>query len=283
MRPVAGRQGGRTADDDGGLANTSCRRAVLPSWNLLLFALSALSCATKGQVRLLQGDVQALRVESARRDSARAAALAAVLTLQQRIMDSLIVTREAVRNLDVRVQADLTDINRQLLQVQELTGQSQQRLTELKAQLDARAEQAAVAGGAGAPSDTTRRTGPTADQLYQNARSNQIRGAMITARAGYQEFLRTYPSDSRAPDAVYYIAQTFGEETPDSAAVYYNQVVSQDPTSERAPAALYQLGRLAEARRDPATARRHYDRVLREYPRSPVADLARERLRELPR
>src|SRR3990172_6525298 len=96
-------------------------------------------CATKGQVRLLESEVHSLRVETARRDSARAAALAAVLTLQQRIMDSLGATQEALRTMDVRFQGDLTDVQRQLLQVQELSGQSQVRLSELKAQLDARA------------------------------------------------------------------------------------------------------------------------------------------------
>ena len=246
------------------------------------------ACATKGQVRLLQGDLQTLRVETARRDSARAAALAAVLTLQQRIMDSLAAGRAALRNLEVRLQGDLTEVQRQLLQVQELTGQSQQRLTELKAQLDARSEQAAVVnrppggGGAGLPADTAMRpAGPTADQLYQNARNLHIRGALGTARSSYQEFLKTAPTDPRAPDALYFVGETFGEAAPDSASAYYTQVVGQFARSARAPTALYRLGMLAESRRDNAAARSYYDRLIRAYPRTDEAGLASDRLKNL--
>ena len=79
--------------------------------------LLLLGCATKGQVRLLQGEIGSLRIETARRDSVRAAALAAIIGLQQRIFDSLAAGREALRNFDVRIQADLTGVQRQLLQV----------------------------------------------------------------------------------------------------------------------------------------------------------------------
>lgn len=250
-----------------------------------LAVLVGAACATKGQVRLLQTELQTLRVETARRDSARAAALAAVLTLQQRIMDSLAVGREALRTLDVRLQGDFTDVQRQLLQVQELTGQSQQRLTELKAQLDARTEQAAAVGrptsAGGPPDSTTRPSGPTADQLYQNARNLHLRGALGTARSSYQEFLKSYSTDPRVPDALFFIGETFGEPTPDSASAYYTQVVGQFARSARAPTALYRLGRLAESRRDPAAARTYYDRLIRAYPRSDEAGLASDRLKNL--
>ncbi len=250
----------------------------------LLMAGSAVlsGCATKGQVQLLESELHSFRVESARRDSTRAAALASMLTLQNRIMDSLGATRQALANVDARLQSDLTDIQRQLIAVQELTGQSQVRLTQLKAQLDARAEQAVASQGA-APGDSAGHPpGPTADQLYQNARNQHIRGANGTARAGYQQFLQTYPSDPRAPDALYYIAETFGDQTPDSTAAYYSQVVGQFPKSSRASAALLRLGRLAENRGDRVAARTYYERLIRDYPRSDDVEIARERLKNLP-
>lgn len=238
-------------------------------------------CATKGQIRMLEAQLQTFRVESARRDSIRAAALAALLTMQNRIMDSLGATRQALGALDARLQGDFTDVQRQLIQVQELTGQSQARLTELKAQLDARAEQAA-AGRTSAPGDTTARlAGPSADQIYQSARSQQLRGALTTARAGYQQFLQAYPTDARAPDALFYIAETFGEQAPDSAVAYYTQVVGQFPRSTRASSALMRLGRLAEGRGDKVAARRYYQRIIQDYPRSDDVELARERLATL--
>jgi TolA-binding protein len=250
---------------------------------LLLCGGAAMAgCATKGQVRLLQAELQTLRVESARRDSIRAAALAALLTMQSRIMDSIGASRQAIASLDARVQNDLTAVQRQLIQVQELTGQSQSRLTELKAQLDSRAEQSAAGRGGTTPGDTTARpAGPSADQLYQNARRQHVRGALTTARSGYQQFLQGYPADSRAPDALYYIGETFGEQAPDSATAYYTQVIGQFPQSARASTALLRLGKLAENKGDKAAALRFYERLLRDYPRSDDVDIARDRIRTL--
>jgi len=252
--------------------------------------LAALSgCATKGQVKLLEGELRSMRIETARRDSARASALAAIITLQQRILDSVAAGREALKNLDVRFANDMTDLQRQLLQVQELTGQSQLRLTQLKAQIDQRAEQAEVSGLARptTPGDTAMRGGnpapavPTADQMYRSARDQHGRGALATARMAYQELLKTYPADPRVPDVLFYIGETFATEAPDSAVAYYSQVPTRFRTSPRAPTALYRLGRLEEARRNPAAARSYYDRLIRDYPASDDADLARDRLKNL--
>jgi soluble lytic murein transglycosylase len=53
------------------------------------------------------------------------------------------------------------------------------------------------------------------------------------------------------------------------------------PASEDATAALYFLGRLAEASKDPGAARTYYDEIVREYPNYYYTGLARERLAQL--
>jgi TolA-binding protein len=58
-------------------------------------------------------------------------------------------------------------------------------------------------------------------------------------------------------------------------------VVDQSPGSPRVPTTLYKLGLLAESRGDPAAARSAYDRVVREFPSSDAAELARDRLGSL--
>jgi len=244
------------------------------------------ACATKGQVDRLIVDLTTFRIETARRDSARAAALAQVISLNQRIMDSLAAGRQAIRLVENRLSTDMTEIARQLLMVQELTGQSQARLSQLKAQLDARAEQAEAAGPPVPGADTARGAGaaaPTAsaDQMYQSARSMQLRGSLSTARQAYRDFLRVYPGHALAPNAWLYIGDTFATEAPDSAAAYYDQVISQAPRTAQAPTALYKLALLEERRGKTADARRHYERLLREYPRADEADLAQGRLANL--
>ena len=241
-------------------------------------------CATKGDVQLVQGEVVMLKAESARRDSVRAGQLAEVIQLQQRIMDSLASGRRAVAQLKGDVGSDLYNIQQQLVQLQELTGQSQRRLTELRTQLEARGAQIETATPASG--DTTRAEpggSASADQMYEASLAQLRRGSTATARLGFRELLRAHPTSPRVPDALYFIGQSLAAESPDSALAYYGQVVDQYPTSARAASALYNLGVLAERRRDTAKAKDAYERVVQKYPKSDEAALARDRLKALGR
>jgi tol-pal system protein YbgF len=237
----------------------------------------------------VQNEVALLRAESARQDSTRGARLAEIIRLQQRILDSLGLSVRALRG---ETQQDLYNIEQQLVQLQELTGQSQQRLTELRTQLEARQAEITAASAAPPPSaggDTTRAAVPapapaaSADEMYEASVAQLRRGSTTTARIGLRQLLHNYPTSERAPDAIYFLGQSFAAESPDSAAAYYKQVVDRYPQSPRASAALYNLGLLAERRKDVAGAKDAYQRVVRQYPRSGEAALARDRLKALGR
>jgi tol-pal system protein YbgF len=255
-------------------------RSLAPA--LLLGA--GVGCVSKSDVQAVQGDVALFKAESARRDSARAAQLASVIELQQRIMDSLSASRRAISQLKGDLGTDLYNIQQQLVQLQELTGQSQQRLSELRTQVEARGAQ--IQGATPAPGDTAQpqsATAASADQMYEASLAQLRRGSASTARLGLREMLRVYPTSARAPDALYFIGQSFASENPDSAAQYYGQVVEKYPTSPRAASALYNLGLLAERRKDNAKAKDAYQRVIKQYPQSDEAALARDRLKALGR
>jgi tol-pal system protein YbgF len=248
----------------------------------LLAGLTA--CASKGDVQMVQGEVALLKAENARGDSAQAAQLSEVIRMQQSIMDSLTASRRAVGQLKGDFGTDLYNIQQQLVQLQELTGQSQQRLSELRNQVEVRGAQ--IQGATPAPGDSARPEGAanaSADQMYEASLAQLRRGSTSTARIGLREMLKTYPTSSHAGDALYFIGQSYSTENPDSAAVYYGQVVDGYPTSVRAPSALYNLGLLAERRKDTAKAKDAYQRVVQKYPQSDEAALARDRLKALGR
>ena len=172
------------------------------------------------------------------------------------------------------------------MQLQELTGQSQQRLTELRTQLEARGEQISAAHRAGrhAPTPPPAAGGnASADQMYEASLAQLRRGSLPPPAWVSREMLRTYPTSERAPDALYFIGQSFAAENPDSAAAYYGQVVQKYPAVARAASALYNLGLLAERRKEPRQARDAYQRVMQKYPQSDEAALARDRLKALGR
>lgn len=248
-------------------------------------------CALKSDVRRVEDQVAAFRAESARADSAQAAQLAELIRFQQRVMDSLgtqiAATGQLVRGMQGSVAGDLYNIQQQLVQIQELTGQSQRRLNELRGQLETRGEQLNQAGSgdttqaAAAPPGAGGPPPAPEEQMYQASLQQLRQGSVSTARLGFRELLRNYPSGSHAADALYFIGESYAGDTPDSAAAYYQQVVNSYPTSSRAPSALYKLGLLAEQRHDLPTARSVYQRVVQNYPRSDEAALARDKLKTL--
>jgi tol-pal system protein YbgF len=241
-------------------------------------------CATKSDVQTVQGEVSLLRAESTRRDSARAAQLGEVIRMQQAILDSLNSEKRAVGKLRGDLATDLYKIQEQLVQLQELTGQSQQRLSELRTQLEARGAQ--IQTPAPAPGDGARpeaANDASADQMYEASLAQLRRGSTSTGRTGLRELLKAYPSSPRTADALYFIGQSYSSENADSAAAYYGQVVDGYASSPRAPSALYNLGLLAERRKDTAKARDTYQRVVQKYPQSDEAALARDRLKALGR
>lgn len=254
---------------------------------LLIAALiGAGGCATKGMVRQVETQLQVLRVESTRRDSARAAELARVIRLQQQVMDSLVQSRQAIRLLDAKLGNDITDVLRQLLAIQEMTGQSQRQLSILKGQLDARAEaQDARPIAAQQPADSgTVAATPigSPEQVYQGALEQHRRGNMVTARRAFLDFVQLYPTHPNAPDALHFLGETFEQSAPDSAVARWNEVLTRFPRSGRAPESLFKIGLLAERRGDRATAKATFQRLVKDYPRSEHADLARDRLKDMP-
>lgn len=241
-------------------------------------------CATNGAVRKVETQVLVLRTEAARRDSAHAADIAAILRTQEAVLDSVRSVRESVRISKGELAEDLFNIQQQLLQIQELTGQSQRRLSELKVQLDTRGQQLltpAAPGDSLAGDSLAAAPTPSADEMFQAARAMHLRGSLGTARAAFRDFLRAWPTSDQVPFALLSLGETFAVENPDSAAHYFREVTTRYGSSERAPTAWYKLGQLAELRQDLEAAREAYQTVVRDYPRAPEANLARDRLSAL--
>lgn len=225
-----------------------------------------------------------MQEEAARADSARAVDLARLADLLDVLGDSVTSHQRSITVLRGELRTDLTEIERQLVQIQELTGQSQQRLSELRSQIESRPAPAPVTPpqAAGAGADTSVGSVPGPNQLFQLALTQLRRGSPQAARMAFNQLLTSYPEHERVPDALYFIGESWGTAEPDSAASAYERVVREFPTSARAPGALYKLGLLAERRGDRDAARMYYQRVLAEYPRSEEAALAREKLNASP-
>jgi tol-pal system protein YbgF len=241
------------------------------------------ACATKKDVDSIRDELAALR---AREDT-----VAATVAELER---SLSAALEAQRSLVVTVRGDLLrqldDIERQLVEIQELLGQSQIVLQGLRDRIEQRqagreftpAEWPMTDSAAAAADEGEEGAGGTARSLYAAAIEQFRRGAYNTARAGFQEFLVAYPADELAPDAQYYLAETYREEDEGGLAIReYNRVVELYPNSRAAPTALYKAGLLEEVRGNKDSACQYFQRVLAGYPRSDESRLARDQAERL--
>ena len=258
------------------MATTSAVRSAFA----LALGLTA-GCALKGDVRKVELQVQALKADLVKSDAQRAAerdtTLAAIRLLQQ----ALSTQQSYLVQMRGDLRTELQSVQQQLVAVQELSGLSQQRITELRSRLESRA-QPSDPGAAGVPvGPSGNPAGPGPDQMYEVSLQQYRRGSLATARLGFREFLRVFPTHVRAADALFYIGESFEQAAPDSAAAVYDQLVKSYPNSPRAPSALYKLGLLAEQRGDRTTARNFYTRLIAAYPRSPEADLARQNQQRL--
>ena len=250
-------------------------------------------CALRGDVRKVELQVEALRAEMTRSDSARRVERDSLARVLIAVQATISAEQNALVQIRGDIRSDLQAVQQQLMALQELTGQSQQRLSELRSRLSnpapAPPPPADTATGGGAPAATAPVTpsggtgSPGPDQMYDLTMQQYRRGSFTTARLGFREFLRLYPNDERASDVLYFVGESFAPENPDSASAVYQDVVKRFPNSPRAPSALYKLGLLAQQRGDKAGARTFFARVLAGYPRSDEANLARDRLQALGR
>ena len=258
---------------------------------IVLLPVAVACVATRNDVLRLERQLADQRQAAARSESASAAAMTAIGRLLQGVADSVAAQQAALVRLRGDIRVDLTSVQQQLVAIQELTGQSQQRLTELRAALAERS--APVPGGGAAPAAAPDAAAPAgappasdaeADQLYDLSLQQLRRGSPGTARAGFAEFLRRFPSHARVPDAVFFTGEAWGaEQRSDSASAAYRTVAERWPRHARAPAAIYRLGLAALAAGRTADARDAFSRVVTQYPSAEEAPLARERLRTLPR
>src|SRR6185295_18766153 len=128
-----GRRTGVTSSRSSVAATISAVRSSL----VLALGLVA-GCALKGDVRKVELQVQSLRAELAKSDSVRAAERDSILAAVRAVQQALTTQQAYLVQLRGDLRTELLSVQQQLVSVQELTGQSQQRLTDLRTRIEDR-------------------------------------------------------------------------------------------------------------------------------------------------
>jgi tol-pal system protein YbgF len=237
-------------------------------------------CATKSDMAELRNTVTG-EFEAER--SQREALIAEIQELRAVLLDSLNVQQRRDITGRVDLQRQIQDLNTNLAQLIELTGQTQRNLALMSVSPgdSAGAAVARPQGAAASPAAVTAAPGDPQD-LYEAALRQFRRGSYGTAREALDQFIAEYPNHELAPDAQYFRAESFAEEGDAEMALNeYARVLELYPNSRRAPTALYKSGLLELRRGNVDDARTFFNRVVQGFPDSDEFELARRELERL--
>ena len=124
-----------------------------------------------------------------------------------------------------------------------------------------------LASGTGGPDLAM--TGPTGDPYsdYQRAYSSILSGDYKTAEVGLRQFLVAYPEDARAPDAQYWLGESFFSRAQfREAANEFLAAYKSFPKSSRAPDSLLKLGLSLAGLGEREAACSTFAAVLKQFP-----------------
>ena len=121
--------------------------------------------------------------------------------------------------------------------------------------------------------------GPDPNQLYEQAAQDLTQGRYPLALQGFREYAQRFPATDLADNAQYGVGEClFAQAQFDSAAIEYERIESLYPQGDRVPAGLWKLALCREKLGQTAQARKVLDELVKGFPLSGEAQLARDRL-----
>jgi tol-pal system protein YbgF len=193
-----------------------------------------------------------------------------------RVRDS--VTYQAI----AEIQVDLAEQREILLSTRAATGTTTSEVSQQMERLEARLGEAMgriqqMSQRSSAPPPAAGGVDPT--QLFDQATQDLSQGRYAIALQSYRELLARYPSHELADNAQYGVGECFFAESRfDSAATEYARVEALNPAGDKVPASLYKLALSQEKLGRSADSRRTLEDLVKRFPSSGEAQLARERL-----
>lgn len=257
-------------------------------WFVGLVTLAANGCmfATKQDIDRLQQDIVGTRATSNAVDSVQRAQLIEVSRTVRILDDSIASLSKRLAAMRTASESDMTAMREDISQLQDLSGQSEQRLRDMRATLEekrqADAATAATVDTTGAGAAAMPATGPGPLQLLQAGRDQLLKGGNVSARAAFKDLITKYPTSEYVPEAMFYTAQAYAaERNMDAADAQYAQLITKYPNSPRVPTAMYKRALQLQATKKTAEAKKLYQDIIKRFPRSDEAALADERLQAL--
>lgn len=269
-------------------------------WTIAPVAMiAATGClATQGNVRVLQEELRASRVQLAQNDSAilraedaRQREIAALAANIDRLNDSVRVLTVRLSAFQGNATGQFDAMSQQVIKIENLLGQNTRDIQDQMRALAVLREQGISGASASAPpgggsptatpvTDTARGSGaPGPATMFSSAVEEFRKGSYRTARSGFEDLIRTYPDYDQNARAQVYIGDSFKADGNTVAAdSVYQLVETKYANSPDVAGALWRRGRMLWDSNDPnkkREARIVLNRLITKFPQSDEAELAK--------
>ena len=116
-------------------------------------------------------------------------------------------------------------------------------------------------------------------RLFDSSYGDYTAGNYSLAVQGFESYLRSFPKSTRAHEAQLYVGESLAWEKKDmDAIVAYDRVITNFPGSTSVPTAYYKRGLAFERLGETARARESYETLIKQFPDTQQAVLAKQRL-----
>lgn len=269
---------------------------------ILLLAGILGGCATSGDMQKLQSQISELQDELAA-VKRTASSKEEVQNINQRTAEQT----EQLLKSNATLVARVEQMDERIQNAQGAAEQTNYRLDRMAQQVtamqrdvdDLKARAAAAStppGGAPAMSEVNvpppapsgaappATAAPSANPIdvYNAAYRDYQRGNFDLAISGFRDFVAQNPNSDLTDNASYWIGESlFSQKKYKDAIAQFDSVVTKFPKSEKVPGALLKKGYAYIALGEKSQGIVQLQYVLHEHPRSPEADLARQKLKQL--
>ena len=246
------------------------------------FLSTACFFATKSDFDRLQQDIAGNQAGTNAADSVQRAYLIEMTRTVRTLSDSVNALSRRVNAMKTATESDLASMKEDIQQLQDLSGQSEQRLRDMRAAIEDKTTQPAPTPPDSSTAAATTAGGPGPAQLLQAGRDQLLKGGNTSARAAFAELIQKYPRSDLVPEAMFYTAQAYAaERNADASDAEYASLIQKYPKSPRVPTAMYKRALSLQSQKKTAEAKRIFQDIIKRFPRSDEAALADERLQSI--
>ena len=170
--------------------------------------------------------------------------------------------------------------------IQQMKNAERDRYTDIDTRLNAlKSGQSVVPSGAVVVNQSSSTTGMDEDtKTYLSAKAKVDSKEFNAAIAEFSLYLEFFPDGKYVPQAHYWMGElymTLPVPELDNAQKSFESVIKNFPTHAKVPDSLYKLGMVQKQKNNKAAAKQNFDRILKEFPQSSSASLAKTQLESL--